>query len=149
MTTTSTPVTELKRCPIQPSWILEGLPEARIAVLSDGSSDSSAFTVLWDCTAGRFNWFYAIDETVYILEGAVTLTLPSGITRRLVAGSSYFFARGTQAQWQVDSYVRKVAFCHEPMSTKLFIAKRAYRALRSVLRPGRAPPRLTKMFETN
>ena len=149
MATTAPPMIELKSCPIHPSWILEGLPEARIAVLSDGSSDGTAFTVMWDCTAGRFNWFYAIDETVYILEGAVTLTLESGATRRLVAGSSYFFARGTQAQWQVDSYIRKVAFCHEPMSAKLFVAKRMYRALKRVVMPGSAPQRLTKMFETS
>ena len=149
MTPASAPIAELKNCPINPSWILAGLPNARIAMLSDGSSDASAFTVLWDCTAGRFNWFYSIDETVYILEGAVTLTLPSGAIRRLVAGSSYFFGRGTQAQWQIDSYVRKVAFCHEPMSTKLFIAKRLFRALKRALRPGTAPEPLTKMFEAN
>lgn len=149
MTPASAPVTEWKNCPIRPSWILEGLPQARIAILTDGSSDSSAFTVLWDCTAGRFNWFYSIDETVYILEGTVTLTLPSGATHQLIAGSSYFFGRGTQAQWQVDSYVRKVAFCHEPMSTKVFIAKRLFRALRRAIRPGSAPQPLTKMFETN
>ncbi len=146
MTTAST---ELKNCPIHPSWVLEGQPRTRIAVLSDGSSDASAFTVMWDCTAGRFNWFYSIDETVYILEGAVTLTFPSGVTRQLVAGSSYFFARGTQAQWQVDSYVRKVAFCHEPMSTKVFMAKRVFRALKRAVLPGSVPPGLTKMFETN
>jgi uncharacterized cupin superfamily protein len=140
---------ELKSCPIHPSWILEGQPKARIAILSDGSSDASAFTAMWDCTAGRFNWFYSIDETVYILEGAVTLTLPSGATRHLSAGSSFFFARGTEAQWQVDSYVRKVAFCHEPMSAKVFIAKRLFRALRRAVRPGTAPAPLTKMFETN
>jgi uncharacterized protein len=145
----STAATELKPCPIDPSWILEGLPTARISVLSDGSSDASAFTVMWDCTAGRFNWFYSIDETVFILEGAVTLTLPSGATRQLVAGSSYFFGRGTQAQWQVDSYVRKVAFCHEPMSAKLFTAKRLFRALKRLVRPGSAPQPLTRMFETN
>lgn len=149
MTNASIPLIDLKNCPIRDSWILEGEPNARIAVLSDGSSDRSAFTVMWDCTAGRFNWFYSIDETVYILEGAVCLTFPSGATRQLVAGSSYFFARGTQAEWQVHDYVRKVAFCHEPLSAKVFIAKRAFRALRRAISPGSAPPTLAKMFETN
>jgi uncharacterized cupin superfamily protein len=143
------PMTELKNFPIRPSWILEGVPVARAAILSEGSTDRSAFTILWDCTAGRFNWFYSIDETVYILEGAVSLRFPSGATRQLVAGSSHFFARGTQAEWQVSSYVRKVAFCHEPLSTKVFIAKRAFRALRRALFPRSAPPSLTRMFETN
>jgi uncharacterized cupin superfamily protein len=139
---------QMKDCPINPSFILEGSPKTRIAILSDGSTDASAFTVMWDCTAGRFNWSYTIDETVYVLEGAVTITLPSGTTHHLVAGSSYFFARGTTAQWRVDKYVRKVAFCHEPLSTKVLLAKRAFRAMKRVVRPGSAPERLTKMFET-
>lgn len=149
MTTASTATNELKSCPIHASWILEGQPKARIAILSDGSSDASAFTVLWDCSAGRFNWFYSIDETVYILEGTVTLKFPSGATRQLGPGSTYFFARGTQAEWYVDGYVRKVAFCHEPLSSKVFTAKRAFRALRRAIWPGSAPASLTKMFETN
>jgi uncharacterized protein len=149
MTTVATPVTELKNCPIHPSWILEGLPTARIAIISDGSSDASAFTVMWDCTAGRFNWFYSIDETLFVLEGAATVTLPSGATRYLSAGSTCFFARGTQALWQVDSYIRKVAFCHEPMSAKVFFAKRLFRGLKRVIRPGSVPQPLLKMFEAN
>jgi uncharacterized cupin superfamily protein len=144
----SSAIPEFKNAPIAPAWILEGTPKARLALLS-GSTDGSAFTIMWDCTAGRFNWFYAIDETVYILEGAVTLTLPSGATRRLVAGSSYYFARGAQAQWQVDSYVRKLAFCQEPMSDKLMLALRIFRALKRVVVPGPAPKRGLRMFETN
>ncbi|HTB67212.1 MAG TPA: cupin domain-containing protein [Steroidobacteraceae bacterium] len=139
---------EFKNAPIAPAWILAGSPRARVALLS-GSTDGTSFTVMWDCTAGRFNWFYAIDETVYILEGAVTLTLPSGATRQLVAGSNYFFARGTQAQWQIDSYVRKVAFCQEPMSGKLMLAARIFRGLKRVVVWGPAPKRGLRMFETS
>jgi uncharacterized protein len=149
MTSIATPVPEMKNCPIHASWILEGLPKARVAVISDGSSDASAFTVMWDCTAGRFNWFYSIDETVYILEGAVTVTFPSGVKRHLTPGSSIFFARGTEAQWQVDNYVRKVAFCHEPMSTKLFLAKRLFRGMKRAIWPSSVPPPLLKMFEAS
>lgn len=138
----------MKDCPLNPALILAGAPRTRLAMLSDGSTDASAFTVMWDCTAGRFNWFYSIDETFYILEGAVTVTLPSGEVHHLVAGSSYFFGRGTTAQWQVDSYVRKIAFCHEPLSNKVFVVKRAFRALRRIVQPRSAPERLTKMFET-
>ncbi len=141
-------MTELKNSPIRPSWILEGTPTARVAVLSEGSTDGSAFTVMWDCTAGRFNWFYAIDETVHILEGDVILTLPSGATLQLVAGSTHFFGRGTQARWQVDRYVRKVAFCHEPMSAKLMAAQRVFRTLKRVVRLESAPQSRLKMFET-
>jgi hypothetical protein len=121
---------QLKDVAIHPSWIVEGNPKTRIKILSDGSTDGTAFTVMWDCTAGRFNWFYSIDETVYILEGSVTLTLPGGEVRRLVAGSTYYFAYGTQALWQVDEYVRKVAFCHSPMPAPLRLAKRMVKSLK-------------------
>jgi uncharacterized cupin superfamily protein len=138
---------QLKDAPIQPAWILEGSPKTRVKVLSDGSTDGSAFTVMWDCTAGRFNWFYDVDETVFILEGAVTLTLPSGTTRRLTAGSTYFFAHGTRAEWHVDQYIRKVAFCHSPMSAKLRLAKRLFCALKRLGRPGSSADERTKMFD--
>jgi hypothetical protein len=140
-------VAEFKNAPIAPSWILEGTPTARSALLS-GSTDASGFTIMWECTAGRFNWYYAIDETVYILEGAVTLTHPSGAKRQLAAGSTYFFPRGTQAEWQIDSYVRKIAFCQEPMSDKLMLLLRIFRALKRVVVWGPPPKRGLKMFET-
>jgi hypothetical protein len=127
---------QLKDVAINPSWIVEGNPKTRIKVLSDGSTDTTAFTVMWDCTAGRFNWFYSIDETVYILEGSVTLTLPNGEVHRLVAGSTYYFALGTQALWHVEQYVRKVAFCHSPMPAPLRLAKRMVRSLKRAVGKG-------------
>ncbi len=58
----------IERSPIAPSWILAGAPQARCAELSR-SRDGSAVTLLWDCTAGEFEWTYLDDETVHILEG--------------------------------------------------------------------------------
>jgi hypothetical protein len=139
---------ELRDTPIRPAWILEGTPKARTKILSEGSTDGTAFMVMWDCTAGRFNWFYDVDETVYILEGSVALTLPSGATHRLVAGSTYYFAHGTQAQWRVDQYIRKVAFCHAPMSAKLRLAKRMFSTLKRLGRPGSPAEDRSKMFES-
>lgn len=57
---------------INPGWVLEGNPEARNKFLL-GSADGTAPTWLWDCTAGRFNWFYDVDETVYLIEGCVII----------------------------------------------------------------------------
>jgi len=48
--------------PIQAAWILDGNPVARAELLSS-SADGTASTYFWDCTAGRFNWFYSFDET--------------------------------------------------------------------------------------
>src|SRR5579859_2475364 len=84
--------------PIQSAWILDGNPVARAALLSS-SADGTASTYFWDCTAGRFNWFYSFDETLHILEGSVTLKFPSGATRRVVAGDTIFFPAGSRAEW--------------------------------------------------
>src|SRR5476651_2157954 len=93
----------LDAAPINPKWILEGKPVARNKVLST-SADGTATTLIWDCTAGRFNWIYSIDETLYILEGSVTLKDPAGNSRLVVAGDTVFFPAGSQAEWTVDSY---------------------------------------------
>src|ERR1700723_3271982 len=96
--------------PIVPSWILDGKPIARLELLSS-SADGMASTYYWDCTAGRFNWYYSFDETLHILEGSVMLKAPSGSSRLVVAGDTIFFPAGSQAEWTVESYIRKLAFC--------------------------------------
>lgn len=107
----------LKAAPIDPSWVLEGTPAARNKVLA-GSSDGMSSTIMWDCTAGRFNWYYGYDETVYVIEGSVTVTLAAG-SRRLKAGDVAHFPAGSHAVWNVEKYIRKLAFCHDPLSRRL------------------------------
>src|ERR1700719_2329499 len=112
--TSGTQTPNFVAAPIRPSWILAGQPVARAALLSS-SADGTASTYYWDCTAGRFNWFYGFDETLHILEGSVTLKAPSGSSRRVVAGDVIFFPAGSQAEWTVDKYIRKLAFCRTPL----------------------------------
>jgi uncharacterized protein len=100
--------------PINPAWILEGNPVARNRVVSR-SSDSLACTIIWDCTAGKFNWFYDIDETVHIVEGSVIVSDGASPPQKLEPGSVAFFPAGTQARWHVENYVRKVAFCQRTL----------------------------------
>ena len=123
--------------PIQAAWILDGNPVARAELLSS-SADGTASTYFWDCTAGRFNWFYSFDETFHILEGAVTLKYPSGVLRRVGAGDTVFFPAGSSAEWTVDDYVRKLAFCRTPLPGFLTVAKQAVRRLKRAVRG--APP---------
>jgi uncharacterized cupin superfamily protein len=101
-------------CPIRAGWIIEGSPVARVELLSS-SADGTASTYYWDCTAGRFNWVYDFDETLHILEGSVTLKEPSGRSLRVVAGDVVFFPAGSTAEWTVDKYIRKLAFCRTPL----------------------------------
>jgi len=101
---------------IDPDWILEGTPEARVAQIAEGS-DAGATMAVWDCTAGRFNWYFGCEEAVFILEGGVTVTGPDGEVRELTAGDTAYFPAFTWFEWHVPSYVRKVAFCHTVVPT--------------------------------
>jgi uncharacterized protein len=135
----------LNPCPIRAAWILEGTPVARNKVLS-ASQDGTASTVIWDCTAGRFNWFYSIDETVYVLEGAVRLKDANG-SRLVAAGDSIFFPAGSSAEWTVDTYIRKVAFLRQPLSSKYLKLRDFVRRTKQLLKGGgKASPSVTDMF---
>lgn len=103
---------ELQPAPINPDWVLEGEPSARALTLAQGD-DRSANMSVWDCTAGRFHWYFGCDEAVYILEGSVIVTGPDGETRELHAGDSAYFPAYDWYEWHVPDYVRKVAFCHD------------------------------------
>lgn len=108
---------------------------ARIEQLST-SADGTAGTYYWDCTAGRFNWFYSFDETLYILEGTFTLKDPDGNTRRVAAGDIIYFPKGARAEWTVDNYVRKVAFCRTALPGYLVTARNVVRRLKRLVRGG-------------
>jgi len=132
--TSGTQTPNFVAAPIRPSWILAGKPVARVALLSS-SADGTASTYYWDCTAGRFNWYYAFDETLHILEGSVTLKAPSGSSRLVVAGDTIFFPAGSQAEWTIDKYIRKLAFCRTPLPRYLISARSAVRKLKALM-PG-------------
>jgi uncharacterized cupin superfamily protein len=134
--TSGTETPHFVAAPIQASWILAGEPVARVALLSS-SADGTASTYYWDCTAGRFNWFYSFDETLHILEGSVTLKSPSGSSRLVVAGDTIFFPAGAQAEWTVDKYIRKLAFCRTPLPSYLISARDISRRLKRLINGGK------------
>jgi len=124
---------ELTPIPIRPEWILAGNPVARNKFLSK-SNDGTASCYVWDCTAGRFNWHYDIDETVYILEGSVTVKdLHQGATHILKGGDTVFFPAGSSAEWTVGQYVRKVAFLRVPLTRKVLFLKKISSALKQLI----------------
>jgi uncharacterized cupin superfamily protein len=110
--------TALRSAPINPDWIREGAPVARSRVLSR-SEDGLGCTIVWDCTAGKFDWLYDIDETVLVLEGSVTISDGASPPKRLWPGDVAFFPAGSKAHWHVDEYVRKLAFCQRPLPRPL------------------------------
>ncbi len=129
----------LAPAPIRSEWIIDGQPVARLELLST-SADGTASTYYWDCTAGRFNWYYAFDETLHILEGSVALKEPSGRTRRVTAGDVVFFPAGSSAEWTVDTYIKKLAFCRTPLPTYFLRFRALGRSLKRLTRGGSKEP---------
>jgi uncharacterized cupin superfamily protein len=134
--------------PINPDWVLEGKPVARNRVLSR-SADGTATTFLWDCTAGRFNWFYDVDETLYVIEGGFVVKDAAGVTRCFSVGDTIFFPAGSRAEWHVENYVRKIAFCRVPLPRLLVFAKRGFRFLKRLSGNGRSTDASPSMSRSN
>lgn len=139
----------LSPAPINPAWIVDGAPTARAAEVSR-SDDGSSTTMVWDCTRGTFDWYYAIDETLYILEGSFTLDEGTPDERRVQAGDMVFFPAGSHARWNVDFYVRKVAFLRRTLPKPLVKLLTVRRWLRAVLRgkPAETSPGFGSMTAT-
>jgi uncharacterized protein len=137
----------LSPSPIYPEWILEGSPVARNKLISE-SADGAASSYIWDCTAGRFNWYYAAEETVYVIEGGVVLKDESGVLHRLRAGDSYFFPVGAWAEWHVEHYIRKFALIRTPLPRSVVLAKRVYRFLKRLIGNGGGANAAPAMFES-
>jgi uncharacterized protein len=117
--------------PINPGWVIAGAPAARNFLLSR-ANEGGAATFLWDCTAGVFNWYYDVDETVYVLEGSVVLCDDDGVEHRLGAGDHVLFRAGSHAVWRVESYVRKVAFLRNPVPRALMLPLAAWNKLKKI-----------------
>jgi len=136
----------LNPSPIHPDWVIEGHPIARNKVLSS-SADGTASTLIWDCTAGRFNWFYDVDETIYVIEGGVVIRDVGGAARRLSAGDTIFFPAGARAEWHVEDYIRKIAFCRAPLPRPIVFARRGYRFLKRLVGTRRGANAAPAMFQ--
>uniref|UniRef100_UPI0013D5B5E5 cupin domain-containing protein n=1 Tax=Klebsiella aerogenes TaxID=548 RepID=UPI0013D5B5E5 len=94
---------ELDPAPIRPEWILEGHPMARCRHWSD-SSDGTTSAMVWDCTAGRFRWYFGGDEIVHIIEGEVIVRGDDTPERTLRPGDAALFRAGTWATWHVPHW---------------------------------------------
>jgi uncharacterized cupin superfamily protein len=97
---------DLPEMPIEPSWILEGLPISHGAVLVQ-SADKKVSSGLWECSAGRFRWTFGWDEFVHVLEGEATIKPEGGPAITLRAGDTAHFPLGLQTEWLVPRHIRK------------------------------------------
>jgi uncharacterized cupin superfamily protein len=127
---------ELKPAPIEPSWIIEGNPQASSHALST-SADGTATSLIWHCTEGKFNWYYDFDETIMILEGSIVLESEGMPPKRYGVGDVIFFRDGAHAKWHVEGHVKKIAFCRKTSPIWLGFVIRAVNKLKKMfLSPG-------------
>lgn len=124
---------ELDDDPIEPSWVLSGQPKARSAMWTQ-SLDATTSSHVWDCTAGRFRWYFPVDETVHVIDGSVTVSVDGQQPVTLGIGDAALFRAGTWAVWEVPDYVRKHAVLRTHVPKPLAIGVRAYHKLRGTLR---------------
>jgi uncharacterized cupin superfamily protein len=118
----------LESSSISPDWILAGTPEARNKVLAR-SHDRTSWIVVWECTAGRFNWHYGEDETIVVISGEVFITNEKGEEKRLGPGDMAFFPAGSSCIWRVVDRVKKVAILRQDLPPPLGIGVRAWHKL--------------------
>ena len=134
MIETTNLVVNLTPRPIEPSWIIEGNPQAQWCVLSK-SADGLASTMVWECNEGKFNWYYDFDETILILEGSIVLENDDMPPTRHGPGDVIFFKDGAHARWHVESHVKKLAFCRKTQPVWLGFALRVFLKLKKMLLP--------------
>jgi uncharacterized cupin superfamily protein len=120
--------------PIEPSWIVEGKPVAQASLLSK-STDGLAWTMIWQCSDGKFNWYYHVDETTLILEGSIVLESDTMSPTRYGPGDVIFFKDGAHAKWHVEGHVRKLAFLRKPHPVLLGFALRTLSKIKRTLVP--------------
>ena len=134
MIETTNLVVNLTPRPIEPSWIIEGNPQAQWCVLSK-SADGLASTMVWECSEGKFNWYYDFDETVMILDGSIVLESDGMPPRRYVAGDVIFFKDGAHAKWHIEDHVKKLAFCRKTSPVWFGFALRVFLKLKKIILP--------------
>jgi ethanolamine utilization protein EutQ (cupin superfamily) len=91
--------------------------------------------MVWECSQGKFNWYYDFDETVLILEGSILLESDTMPSKRYVAGDVIFFKDGAHARWHIEDRVRKLAFCRKTQPVWLGFALRVFLKLKKIMIP--------------
>lgn len=135
--------TDLAPDAINPEWIIEGDPQVRCTWWSS-DTDGLTGNFVWECTAGRFRWYFGCDETVHIIEGEVEVSADGIGPTWLRAGDSAIFRTGTWATWYVPTYVRKHALLRTnlpgALRMQLIWGRRAKQLLGRVLGRGSGSP---------
>ena len=123
----------LEPAPISPDWILDGAPEARNKTLAK-SRDRTSFVMVWECSAGRFNWHYSQDETLVVISGEAFITTEKGEEKRLAQGDIGFFPAGSSCTWRINDRIKKVAVLRKDLPLPLAVGVRAWHKFLRIVR---------------
>jgi uncharacterized protein len=123
---------ELPSDPIRPNWVIEGSPQVRSKRVAE-SADGTSSVMVWSCTAGRFDWYYTVEETLHIISGEVLVTDEKGDVHRLGPGDMAFFPAGSRSTWHVPHHVLKLAVCRHRMPRPFGFLLRAWNKAVDVL----------------
>lgn len=97
------------------------------------SADGTSSVVAWSCSAGRFNWYYNVDETLHIISGAAFVIDERGEVHRLAPGDVVFFPAGSRSLWYIPKEVRKLAVCRHSMPRPVGLLLKIWNLLHSRL----------------
>ena len=107
MQVATAPVGVLPAMPIEPSWIVEGNPVARGQIVTQ-SEDKKVVSGVWTCEPGEFDWTFAADEFIHVLEGEATVIVEVGDQKvTLSPGKIVHFPLGLRTRWHVIKPLRK------------------------------------------
>jgi len=95
----------LSPSPLPEAWVLGGAPRASASALTR-SRDGGFISGVWECTPGRFRWYFACDEVIVVLAGSGRVRVGQE-EHVLRPGTSVFFPVGTDSEWQIEATLRK------------------------------------------
>lgn len=95
----------LPSAPVPADWVRTGTPQASCRQLTR-SPDGGLVTGVWECTPGRFRWYFGCDEVVVVLHGRGRVRV-GAVEHALVPGTTVFFPIGTDSEWEIDETLRK------------------------------------------
>ena len=99
--------TKLDPWPIDTTNILVGDAEAHGTVLWQ-SEDKLLCNGVWSCTTGKFNWEYTWNETFYLVQGKISISIGNADSKEYNSGDLVFVPTGTNTTWTIIEPVRKV-----------------------------------------
>ncbi len=83
------------------------------------SQDKRLGNGVWRCTPGSFTWDYTWDETIFFVEGEVTITDQEGTSATYRGGDMIFVPTGTNFTWKITRAIHKVFHLHSAMPVEL------------------------------